>query len=109
MFRERGQVHASRARVPLQGERAMPRGGYQKYVGDTSENLTAIVLATVFFPGNSLARRSTTERDDRGRGRGRGRRGEGEGEDLESDGGGAVREMLWSEHTGEPTGGGALS
>ena len=97
-YRERGQVHASRARVPLQGERAMPRGGYQKYVGDTSENLIAIVPATDLFQGNSPTRRSTIERDVRGGGRGRGRVFESVRGGGEDDGG-----MLWTRYTRGPT------
>ena len=118
-YREPGQAHASRARVPLHGEGAMPRGGHQKHAGDPIENLTATMPATVSFPGNAPSRRSTTEREGRERGRGRGRRGEGErgepglararvggegeDQDLTSNDGGADGGVLWEpEHTREP-------
>ena len=38
--RELGEAHACRARVPLHGDWAMSRGGYQEHVGDAPEYLT---------------------------------------------------------------------
>ena len=70
--RERGQAYACRARVPLHGDWAMPRGGYQEHVGDTPENLTTTMPATDLGQGDPPTRRSTTEWDVRGGGRGRG-------------------------------------
>ena len=73
--RERGEAYANRTRVPLQRERALPRGGHQKHSGDAPENLNALMPATVIRSGNALTRRSTLEWDDRGEGEGEG--GEG--------------------------------